>query len=166
MSATTLIAILALVGFALYRQTRTHELTGAGRYKLALIYAIVGICIGVGLPHNTAAYGLFAISLLASVAVGWLRGQRMPIWQDVDGRTFTRGSAATIALFLGLVAFKFVLGTVAYLGHIPYPASIGEILLMIGLMLAMQAKIVATRAERLGYLPAGRTAPVAALTSR
>jgi hypothetical protein len=48
-----------------------------------------------------------------------------------------------------LVAFKFVLGTVAYLTHTPYESGIGEILLMVGLMLAMQAEITWRRAQAL-----------------
>ena len=160
MSATTLVAILALIGYALYRQTRTTQLTGHGMYKLAAIYAIVGVAIGIQVDHTPAALALLAVGLLASVVIGSIRGRHVRIWQDADGRFFTRGTPLTIGLFLGLVAFKFALGTVAYFAHISYDASIGEVLLMVGLMLAMQAYIVARRAAKLGFIPeAASTVP-------
>ena len=38
---------------------------------------------------------------------------------EADGQVVRKGNAVTIALFVGLVAAKFVIGTVAYFAHIP-----------------------------------------------
>ncbi len=150
MSTYELIAILALVGYAVYKQTRVNEITGHNRFKLAVIYGVVGILVGVHVPHHGAALGLIGVSLAASLAIGWVRGRCTRVWLAQDGRIYSQGTVLTVGLFLGLVAFKFGLGTLAYLTHTPYESGIGEILLMIGIMLAGQAEITWRRAQALG----------------
>jgi hypothetical protein len=149
MSTTDLIITLALTGYAVYQQTRQHEVVAKSRFKLALIYGIVGIVLGVQAGHTAAAAGLLAISLLASLAVGFVRGRRTRMWTDDQGRVFSQGTAFTVNLFLALVAFKFAVGTVAYFGHVAYAGSLGEVLLMIALMVGVQAEIIHRRALRL-----------------
>jgi hypothetical protein len=41
-----LILILALVGYSIWRQTQKHEVIGNSRFKLAIIYALIGVLIG------------------------------------------------------------------------------------------------------------------------
>jgi hypothetical protein len=163
MSGFELIAILALVGYAIYKQTQVNEITGQGRFKLALIYAIVGVAIGVRVPHHAATYGLLAIGLAASLIIGLLRGRFTRMWRAADGRVYSRGTVLTVALFLGLVAFKFGLGTIAYLTHTPYESGIGEVLLMIGVMVGVQAEIIWRRAQAMG---AGQDRPNAMVGSK
>ncbi|WP_433159452.1 hypothetical protein [Kribbella sp. CA-247076] len=148
MNAVEMIAIIALVGYALYRQTRVNEVTGRGRFKLAVIYTAAGVLSGVHVAHNRTAYGLLAVSLVASLVTGLLRGRRTRMWA-ADGRIYTRGTVATVGLFLGLVAFKFALGTFAYLTHTPYESGIGSVLVMVGVMLAVQAELIWRRAGAL-----------------
>jgi hypothetical protein len=162
MNAYELIAILALVGYAIYKQTRVSQVTGQARFKLAIIYAIVGICLGVHIAHDRATILLLAVSLLASLVVGFIRGTRTRVWKAADGRVFTQGTVFTVGMFLALVAFKFVLGTVAYVEHISYQSGIGEILLMVGIMLAVQAEIVWRRARALGVRTAAELEAAAA----
>jgi type III secretory pathway component EscR len=149
MSTTELIIILALTGYAVFQQTRKHEITGQSRFKLAMIYAIVGLVLGVHAPHSTGALALLGVSLLASLLIGYVRGTRSRMWRE-NGRFYSRGTVFTVGLFLGLIAFKFALGTVAYLTHIAYDSSMGEILLMIGLMVGVQAEISWRRAQAMG----------------
>lgn len=157
-TAVTFVAIAALVGFALYRQTRISVLTRDSRYRMALIYGIVGVCLGVHVSHNSASLALLSVSLLASAVVGVLRARRTELWRDAEGQVLTRGTPDTVGLFLGLVAFKFALGTLAYLAHVPYRASLGEVMVMIALMLAVQASLVWRRVEARGWAPRLRTA--------
>jgi hypothetical protein len=162
MSTTALIIILGLTGYAVYQQTRKHEITGRNRFKLAAIYAVIGLVLGVHVAHSGAAIALLAVSLLASLAVGYVRGTRSRMWRESDGRVFSQGTVATVGLFLGLIAFKFALGTVAYLGHVSYGTSMGEILLMIGLMVGVQAEIIWRRAQTMGVTktPAAMSAAI------
>ena len=146
MSPLELIAIIALVGYAIYRQTRTNRITGHSRFKLAIIYTAVGLVLGVHIAHDVVAYGLLAIGLIASLLVGLARGRLTRMWTE-GGAVFTRGTPLTIGLFLGLVAFKFALGTVAYLTHTPYESGIGSVLVMAAAMLAVQAELIRRRAQ-------------------
>jgi hypothetical protein len=150
MSTTELIVILALTGYAVYKQTRKNEITGKSRFKLAIIYAVVGVVLGVHVAHSPGAIALLAVSLLASLLIGYVRGTRSRMWRETNGRVFSQGTVFTVGLFLGLIAFKFALGTVAYFSHISYGTSMGEILLMIGLMLGVQAEIIWRRAQAMG----------------
>ena len=57
-------------------------------------------------------------------------------------------------LWIAIVVHFGALGTVAYLSHVSYGTSIGDILLMIGLMLGVQAEIAWRRAQAMGAFPA------------
>lgn len=152
MSPTELVAILALTAYAIYMQTKVAEIKGGtGMYKMALIYGIVGLAIGgFNLPSGPWGWGMLVLSFVLSALVGLARGYRTNIWREADGRIFRKGNAVTIALFLALVASKFVLGTVAYFNHIDDGAGFGEIMVMIAIMIAFQAQIMWTRAQALG----------------
>ena len=118
MSPFEIVALLALVGYAIYRQTRQHEVVGGSRYKLAIIYAIAGAVIGgFSLPHSAAEVLVLGVGLALSVVVGLARGRLTRLWAQ-DGRVYSKGTPLTIGLFLGLVAAKFAIGTACYFLHI------------------------------------------------
>jgi hypothetical protein len=147
MSPIEITALLALIGFAIYRQSRRHEIVGATRFKLPLVYAVVGVVVGgFALPHTLPAVLLVVGSLVLSVLVGVARGRLTPVWSE-GGRVFAHGTPVTIGLFLGLVAVKCAIGTVCWFLHIPDGGGLGEILLMIAAMLAFQTEIVWRRAR-------------------
>lgn len=151
MDAWNYLIILALVVYAIVRQTQKHEVVGSTRFKLALIYAGVGILIGgFNLPRTLWPIVFLAISLVLSVVVGVVRGQRTRVWRGDDGRVWAQGTALTIGLFVGLIAAKFALGTIAYLRDISDDGGVGEVLVMIALMVGLQAEIVWRRARPLG----------------
>src|ERR1700744_5275244 len=100
MSTYELIAILALVAYAIYKQTRVNEITGRNRFKLALVYGIVGVAIGVHVPHHAVTLGLIGVSLAASLVIGWVRGRYTKVWLAADGRIYSQGTVLTVSLFL------------------------------------------------------------------
>jgi hypothetical protein len=164
-SPLELIAILALTGFAVYRQSKVNEVTGRDRFKLAVIYGAVGLIIGgFSLPHGAVAVALLVASVAISVLVGFARGRLTRVWLAPDGRRYSQGTVLTIGLFLAMIAAKFALGAVAYLAHVPGHAGLGEILVMIAVMIAMQAEIVWRRARalRTAVGPVGLPAPATA----
>ena len=64
MSPIEIIALLALVAYAIYRQTQRREVVGHGRFKLAIIYAAVGLLVGgFQRPDSAAEVALLATSL-------------------------------------------------------------------------------------------------------
>lgn len=154
MSPLAILALLALVGYAIYQQTQRHEITGAGRFKLAIIYAAVGLVIGgFSRPDTPAEWGLLAASLALSVVVGLARGRLTRMWVEdrPDGRhVIAQGTAVTIGLFLALVAAKFALGTWAYFAHVSDDGGFGEVMFMIAVMVAFQAELVWRRARAMG----------------
>ena len=161
MSAIEIVALLALTGYAIYRQTRQHEVVGGSRYKLAIIYAIVGVIVGgFSLPHSAAEVLVLGIGLALSVVVGLARGRLTRLWAQ-DGRVYSKGTPLTIGLFLGLIAAKFAIGTACYFLHITDDGGFGEILVMIAIMIAFQAEIVWRRARPMGARASDKT-PVAA----
>ena len=151
MSAVEVLAILALTGWAIYRQSVVAEVSpGLDRFKMALIYAGVGLVVGgFDTPTGPAGWALIVTGLTLSLIVGLLRGRLTRVWADSNGRLWRRGTPTTVGLFVGLIAAKFVLGTLAYLWHVDDGAGFGEVLIMIAVMIAVQAQIIHLRAGRL-----------------
>jgi uncharacterized membrane protein YfcA len=153
-SVTEVLILVAMIGYAIYRQTQRHEVVGSSRYKLAIIYAIVGLAVGgFSRPDTAAEWGLLVASLALSIVVGLARGRLTRVWaDDTDGehRVYSQGTALTVGLFLGMVAAKFGLGTYAYFAHISDDGGFGEILIMIAVMVAFQAELIWRRARVLG----------------
>lgn len=158
MSIIEIIALVALTGYAVYRQTTVGEVREQGRFKLAIIYAVIGLVVGgFALPHGAIAIGLLALSIVLSAVVGLVRGYKTRVWKADDGRVLRQGTVLTITLFLALIAAKFGIGTYEYLAGLRDTAGFGEVMLMIAVMVAVQAQIVWTRGRALmgGSVEAG-----------
>lgn len=154
MSPIAIIALLGLTGYAVYKQSQRYEVTGKARFKLAIIYAVVGLVVGgFSRPDTAAEWALLLASITLSVVVGVARGRLTRMWTE-DGpagrRVFSQGTALTIGLFIGMVVVKFGLGTYAYFAHISDDGGFGEIMFMIAVMVAFQAEIIWRRACRMG----------------
>ena len=159
MSLTEIIILLALTGYALFQQTRRHQVVGNQRFKLAIIYAIIGLVVGgMNMPKNATAVALLAISIVLSIAVGLVRGRYAKVWAAADGTIYSQGTPLTIGLFFALVAAKFGIGTVAYFLHISDDGGFGEILIMIAIMVAFQAELIWRRAQALSPIRSARPA--------
>ena len=147
MSPIEIAALLALVGYAVYRQTRRQQVDGAPQLVLPLAYAIAGVAIGgFALPRSGAEAVVLAIGLALGVAVGVARGHwtRMSI---EDGRVYAQGTRLTVGLFLGLIAAKVAIGTACYFLRITDDGGFGETLVIIAIMVAFQAELVRRRAR-------------------
>lgn len=155
MTATQILMLIALTCWSVYKQTIRTEVNGKGRFKMAKIYGIVGLVVGgFYLPTDAIAWATVVLSVGASALVGVMRGNLTRLSIE-GGKVFSQGSALTIGLFLGLVAFKFLLGTWLYFNH-PQPHNgFGEILVLIAIMVAVQAQIVWVRAQKVmaGMVP-------------
>lgn len=147
MTTTQILMLIALTCWSVYKQTIRTEVRGNGRFKLAKIYGIAGLVIGgFYLPTDAIAWATVVVSMGASALVGVMRGNLTRLTVE-DGKVFSQGNALTIGLFLGLVAFKFLLGTWLYFNH-PQPHNgFGEIIVLIAIMVAVQAQIVWLRAQ-------------------
>lgn len=149
MTVPELLVLIALMTYAVYRQSRRHELVGSTRFKMAFIYIGVGLLIGgLRLPVGLLGYAFVAASIALSVVVGLIRGRYTRISTD-DGRVYAQGTIFTISLFIGMIVIKFALGTTAYLLGNSSHGGFGEIIIMIGVMIAVQAEILWRRAQPL-----------------
>jgi hypothetical protein len=141
--------VVALEGFSVYKQTKAREFKTGHRFAVALLYALVGGALGISLPHDATTLLIVAVSLVASVAVGVFGGRHVQLWRRADGRVFSRGTGWTIALLVALVGAKIGASALAALTPLPYHATLGEVLLMIGIMLAVENLVVGRRARAL-----------------
>ena len=83
MNAIEILAIVALTTYAVYKQTHVSEVREKGRFKLALIYGIVGISVGgFAVPHGAFAVVLLVTSVVLSIIVGLARGYLTRLWVD------------------------------------------------------------------------------------
>jgi hypothetical protein len=157
MSPREILIILALTAYAVYKQSVPHPVIGKSRFKLALIYGIVGLAVGgFYLPPSATSWMILLGSLLLSAVVGVSRGRLSELWMEPGGELMTRGTPWAIALFLLLIVAKFAIGTWQYLTHqAGEHGGFGEVLLLIAVMAALQAEIIWRRALALRLPPAG-----------
>jgi hypothetical protein len=149
------LAILALTAYALYKQSVAHRVVGRTRFKLALIYCGVGLVAGgFQWPPTTLAWMVLLGGLLLSAVTGVARGRWSRLWLDANGQPMVRGTPLTIALFLLLIALKVGIGAWEAETHqAAAHGGFGEVLLLIGVMVALQAEIVWRRASKLAASP-------------
>jgi hypothetical protein len=148
MTPVELVLIVVLCGYAVYKQSQRHEVTGGGRrFKLAIIYGGVGLIVGgFYVPETSLEWVFFAASVAASVVVGVVRARFTHVWVD-GGHTYSQGTVVSISLFLALVLAKFALGTLAYFLDVSDDGGFGEVLILIGIMVGIQAELVWRRAQ-------------------
>jgi hypothetical protein len=137
-------------------QDRTVTVLGAGVAGLAAAWELerLGYRVEVLEGSGPLALGLFAASILLSLVVGFVRGRYTRIWREGD-TLYAKGTTFTVTLFLLMVAAKFGLGTVAYFAHVTADGGLGEVLVMIAVMVAVQAECVWRRAQALLPVDAG-----------
>ena len=145
------VALLALTGYAIYRQSQRHEVAARAGSRWPIIYAVAGLVVGgFSQPNRAAEWGLLIISIALSVGVGLARGRLTRMWTEdrPDGRhVIAKAPSLTIGLFVAMVVVKFGLGTWAYFNHVSDDGGFGEILIMIAVMIAFQAELVWRRAQ-------------------
>lgn len=160
MSIVEILILVAMIGYAIYRQTQRNEVIGSSRFKLAIIYAVIGLVVGgFSRPDTAAEWVLLGASILLSVVVGLARGRLTRVWAEGaagERRVYSQGTAVTVSLFLGMVVAKFALGTYAYFAHISDDGGFGEVLIMIAIMVAFQAELIWRRAQALGARASSR----------
>lgn len=149
MTPLEILTIVVLCVYAVYRQTIRHEVTGTKRFKLALIYAGVGLLVGgFYMPSSTISWALLGFSVALSTVVGYWRGRLTRMWTE-NGKVYSQGTRITITLFILLIVVKFALGVAEYFAGTSSHGGFGEVMLLIAIMLAFQAEIVWRRGKRL-----------------
>jgi hypothetical protein len=160
MTPGELLWIVALCAYAVYQQTRRHEIVGNARFRLAILYGVIGLIVGgFNLPTKALSIVFLLISIVLSLVFGYFRGRLTRVWAEA-GHVYSQGTPLTITLFLLLVASKFVLGAIAYVVDASDDGGVGEVLIMIAVMMAVQAQLIWRRAQPLGAPTSTTAVPV------
>ncbi|MFF2371190.1 hypothetical protein [Agromyces sp. NPDC058110] len=169
MQPVQLVLLLGMVVYAIFKQTRVSVAGGSARFRLAFIYAGVGVASLVAsgwAPPVGAGWWFLLGGISLSAVVGVLRGRLTEVWVADDGRVMRRGTWVTVSLFVGVILVKVALGVVAGFAGIADGSSFAEVLVIVAIMIAVQAEIVHRRALGLaaGPVPAPVTAEAAPLS--
>jgi len=145
------VLILALVCFVLYRQTVARPVVARRLVILPAILVVIGVAaishVDNGALSATASLYL-AIDLLASVALGGLRGCLVRVYER-DGVMWRQGGVITLALWIVSIAVRAVIGILASnagFGNV----SNASLELALGVTLLAQNGVVAWRGSRQG----------------
>jgi hypothetical protein len=149
-------ALIAAVVFVviLHRQLRAQPVNVAGGARRPLIFASIGVVLGVQyvLGHRVTALGVvgLTVSLVLAAVLAYLRGHTVRLWRQ-DGAWWRRGTALTLALWFCSVGSH--LGIDALFGHLDPAEGIGKglgnatLLLYLGVSLGLQHLLVLHRVK-------------------
>ncbi|ANJ26147.1 hypothetical protein [Agromyces aureus] len=152
MQPIQLVLLLGMVVYAIVRQTRISTAGGPARFKLAFIYAGIGVAsllVGGWSPPEGLGWLFLLGGIVLSAVVGVLRGRLTKVWVADDGQLLRQGTWLTVSLFVAVIAVKVALGVIAGFAGIADGSSFAEVLVIVAIMIAVQAEIVHRRARRL-----------------
>jgi hypothetical protein len=139
------ILILAIVAVMVVRQFKARTLRPAPLVGVPLVL----IALGVQSLHvhqlDTVAAALLAANVVISVALGTLRGRSEHVWRTPAGDTWRKGTSSTAALWAASIAARLIATIVARTLGV-HSAAAGELELLLGISLAAQHAVIATRA--------------------
>lgn len=150
--------VIALVGVVVLRQGREREVDGRSRIGVPVLLGVIGLVqlvqhpfdagLGRGLP---AVVAVVAAVLVLGIAVGGTYGVLTRVRTTVDGRVLGRGTPATAALFLVLlaVALGIEIGFGRYASG-QADGDLGVIMVLFAVAGAVQAEVLRRRARRSG----------------
>ena len=141
------VVLAVLLPWSLYRQMQENPVSRGSLLKLPLMFVGIGLLVQSGplVPSGSGAVLALTFSVAASVLLGIWRGVAIPVWTTPDGTWMSNGNRLTITLWVALIAFKFLLGTVGSItGWFPVE-TVTEIFITLGLSFAVQNYVVARR---------------------
>ncbi len=153
MSVTTILLIVAAVGYVLYSRMQGQALTA----RRLLVIPVILLAIGVGELGNVSATGVaFLVAAGAtSLALGAARGATVAVYAR-NGVLWYRYHKSTVVLWVLTIAVRA--GLVAAATAVGLPGEYG-MLISLGLSLLGESAVVGTRAHATGI-------PFAPTTSR
>ncbi|MFC5825426.1 hypothetical protein [Nonomuraea insulae] len=144
----SLLVLLAVV-FVVYRQMRTRQTEGMGNLITAAAMVVLGLASG-GLfdtGHLALSVTLFAVEVVAAVALGVWRARTVRVWLDGSGVAWSKATGWTLLAWLASMATRVALYFAgAALG---LTAATSSVLLFLGLTIGIQSYLVAGRGRAL-----------------
>jgi len=141
--------VVALVGFVLYRQLQTRQISADKAYILPAVMVVLGVAQGgiYDKGHPTVSVALLIAGVVSAVGLGGVRAGTMKIWRDERGAMWRRGTPLTLGAWGLSVAVRVGLVAIGYWAGLK--SETGGLLLFLGLTLLAQNAVVAWRAQRL-----------------
>lgn len=149
--------ILAVVVFVIVRRFRPRRVDEQRLLVVSLILALIGATQGnvIDSRHAALSTGLLVVEIAAALLLGLGLGATMRVWREHDGSRWSKGTWATLGVFLASVAVR---GGLYALGNAEgvRPES-GTILLTVAAWVLAQNAVIAWRSRE---LPARVSVPV------
>ncbi|MCX4746470.1 DUF1453 family protein [Kitasatospora sp. NBC_01287] len=145
-----ILVILAVVVLVLGRQLRARKIDTERRFwLLPLILCALGLSDKqlIDPAHKAEAIALLAGSLLVVLAMGSVWGWTVRVWRASDGSVWTKGTKATLAAWVGMVAIR--IGIFALGSSLHVHQSSKALYLTFGVMLLVRGAVVNWRARGL-----------------
>ncbi|WP_214415302.1 hypothetical protein [Sphaerisporangium fuscum] len=145
----TVLAVLAVIAFVVYRQFKTRQATGYGLRYFALAMIVAGLASGGLVVKENLLLGvaLLAVELVVAVGFGVLRARTVRVWRDEDGVLWSRGTGWTMLGWLASVLARVGIYAVGQALGLPQPPT--TMLVFMGVTVGTQAFVVARRARAL-----------------
>jgi hypothetical protein len=138
------ILILAAVAVMIVRQFKARAVRPAALAAVPLVLITLGAQGVAAHQLGTVALILLAANVVISVALGGLRGRSEHLWRSAGGATWRKGTPVTAALWAASIAARLIATIVAHALGV-HSAAAGELELLLGISLAAQHVVIATR---------------------
>lgn len=144
-----IVLIAAVVVFILVRRFSARQVSEGKLYVLPLILGVVAIVQGhLADPHHyDLSVGLLAAEVAAAALLGLGLGATMRVWRGSDGVLWSKGTWATLGLFVLSIGVRGGIMAIGYAAGVK-PGS-GPIMLSVAAWLLAQNAVVAWRARTL-----------------
>ncbi|MDH6709961.1 hypothetical protein P3T27_006710 [Kitasatospora sp. MAA19] len=144
------VVIAAVMVLVVQRQMRAQRLDTERRFwLLPLILGAIALRDPqlVDHQHTAVSAALLATGLVAVLAMGSVWGWTVRLWRAEDGAVWAKGTKATVAAWVGMIAIRLGLYGIGAALHVHQAGSV----LMLGLavMLLVRALVVNWRARAL-----------------
>ncbi|MEE1781822.1 DUF1453 family protein [Streptomyces sp. SP17BM10] len=143
-----IVVIIAVLVLVVQRQMRAQRLDTERRFwLLPLILGALALRDPQLIDHDHAALSavLLGASLVAVLAMGSVWGWTVRLWRAADGSIWAKGTRATVAAWVGMIAIRLGLYGIGSAMHVHQAGS--ALMLGLAVMLLVRSLVVNWRAR-------------------
>ena len=143
-----LIAV-AVVGLVIVRRFSARRIDGRRPFAIPIVLAAIAVAQGdpVDSGHVVLSTGLLAGEIVAALLLGLGLGATMRVWRGPDGSAWSRGTWATLGVFLLALAVRGGIMAIGYGAGIRFGS--GAIMLSVAAWVLTQQAVIIQRARTL-----------------
>ncbi|MCC9309232.1 DUF1453 family protein [Kitasatospora sp. RB6PN24] len=143
-----IIIVIAVMALIVSRQFRAQKLDDGRRFwLLPLILGAVALSDHklIDAAHRAGSVALLAGSVVVMLAMGSVWGWTVRLWRESDGSIWMKGTGATLAAWIGLIAVRLGIYALGSALHVHQAAS--GLLLTLGVLLLTRGGVLNWRAR-------------------